>query len=222
MSMSCGVTVILLRNGEKELLQCEMRQKLIDSTIHVVANDGIHRATTKAISTHSGINEAYIYRFFNDKDDMLKEAFAYLDEEMVSAIMRFLPIMDSDEVDFRERSRRFFGKYWEFLIGNRDKCSFFIKYYYSQHYDSYPVDERAKAYQRVVDGFAPAFKKGTNVWALLNHILDVIFCNYVKVLRNEIPADESSADMVYSFVYRSIEPYFEWTEEVLPKVTMGF
>ena len=61
---------------------------------------------------------------------------------------------------------------------------------------------------------------GTNVWAILNHILDVVFCNYVKVLRNEIPADESSADMIYSFVYRSIEPYFVSTEEVSPRVTM--
>lgn len=204
------------------MLQCEMRQMLIDSTIHVVATEGIHRATTKAISTHSGINEAYIYRFFADKDDMLKEAFAYLDEEMVSAIMRCLPIMDKVDIEFKERGRLFFHKLWEHLIGNREKCSFFIKYYYSQHYDSYPTAERTKAYQKVVDGFSPAFKKGTNVWAVLNHILDVIFCNYVKVLRNELPADESSADMIYSFVYRSIEPYFEWTEEVSPKVSIEF
>ena len=81
---------------------------------------------------------------------------------------------------------------------------------------------RAKAYQKVVDGFAPAFKKGTNVWAILNHILDVVFCNYVKVLRNEIPADNSSADMIYDFVYRSIEPYFLTTEEVSPRVSIEF
>ena len=218
--MSCGVASIFKRNGETKLLQCEMRQKLIDSTIHVVANDGIHRATTKAISTHSGINEAYIYRFFADKDDMLKEAFSFLDEEMVSAIMRFLPIMNDSKDDFKGCGRKFFGELWKFLVGNKEKCSFFIKYYYSQHYDSYPKDERAKAYQRVVDGFSPAFKKGTNVWAVLNHILDVVFCNYVKVLRDELPADESSADMIYSFVYRSIEPYFEWTEEVSPRVSM--
>ena len=123
------------------MLQCEMRQKLIDSTIHVVATEGIHRATTKAISTHSSINEAYIYRFFSDKDDMLKEAFTYLDEEMVSAIMRYLPIMETVDIEFKERGRLFFQKLWEFLISNKEKCSFFIKYYYSQHYDSYPAAE---------------------------------------------------------------------------------
>jgi AcrR family transcriptional regulator len=199
-----------------------MRQMLIDSTIHVVATEGIHRATTKAISTHSGINEAYIYRFFADKDDMLKEAFAYLDEEMVTAIILFLPVMDMVDIDFKKRGRMFFGNFWSFLIDNQDKCSFFIKYYYSQHYDTYPADERAKAYERVVESFAPAFKKGTNVWAMLNHILDVVFCNYVKVLRNEIPADESSADMIYSFVYRAIEPYLESFEEISPKVLVDF
>lgn len=198
-----------------------MRQKLIDSTIHVVANEGIHKTTTKAISTHSGINEAYIYRFFADKDDLLKNAFAHLDDEMTAAILRFVPVMGMTDMKIEDRCWAFFSKYWAFLLGNLEKCSFFIKYYYSQHYDSYPRDERARAYQKVVDCFTPAFKEGTDVWAMLNHILDVVFCNLVKVLRSELPSDDSTAEMVYSFVYRSVEPYLKWTECVSPKAKIN-
>ena len=37
--------------GEKKMKQDDLRQALIDGTIHVIAQNGLDKATTKAIST---------------------------------------------------------------------------------------------------------------------------------------------------------------------------
>jgi hypothetical protein len=70
-----------LRRGRRksEMKQDELRRRLIDGTIHVIAQDGLDKATTKQIGIETSINQAYIYRCFEDKEDMLKKTFEELD-----------------------------------------------------------------------------------------------------------------------------------------------
>ncbi len=66
----------------------------------------------------------------------------------------------------------------------------------------------------MIDGFTPAFKKGTDVWMLFNHILDVVFSGIIKVLRDESLDNADNIEMVYGLLYLSIKPYFSWETEV--------
>lgn len=43
--------------------QDDLRVALIDGAIHVIAQNGLDKATTKAIGTATGINEGYIPHF---------------------------------------------------------------------------------------------------------------------------------------------------------------
>ncbi len=193
--------------------QDEMRQMLIDSAVRIVARNGIHRTTTKAISKDSGINEVYIYRVFEDKDDLFEKAFRDLDEELVACIMQHVPIMDDREVQLNDRCWLFFRKCWEFLLGNREKCSFYIKYYHSQYFDSYPIEMRKQIFRPVLERFTPAFKEGIDVWMLFNHIMDVVFAGVLKVLRDESLNTVEMESSVYDLLYHSIRPYLSWTEQ---------
>lgn len=187
-----------------------MRQKFIDSTIRIVAADGIHKATTKAIATHSGINEAYIYRVFNDKEDLFAQTFAAIDNELIACILKYIPIMDIKGIDIEERCRIFFRSCWKSILSDREKCSFFIKYYYSQYYNSYSGVDRRKAYREVVERFTPAFKKGTDVWRVFNRILDIVYSTIIKILRAEISDNDETAEEVHSFVYSAVESFLIW------------
>lgn len=44
-----------------------MREKLIARTISVIATEGLDKTTTKAITTGTGINEAYIPSLFRQE-----------------------------------------------------------------------------------------------------------------------------------------------------------
>lgn len=193
--------------------QKSMRQKFIDSTIHIVAADGIHKATTKAIATHSGINEAYIYRVFKDKEDLFAATFTTIDNDLITCILKYVPIMDIKEIDIDERCRIFFRSCWKNVVSDREKCSFFIKYYYSHYYNSYSPIERRRAYREVVERFTPAFKKGTDVWRVFNRILDIVYSTIIKILRAEIPDNDETAEEVFAVVYSAIEPHLSWNNK---------
>ena len=196
-----------------------MRQKLMEAAIHVVATEGIHKATTKAIANHSGINEVYIYRLFSDKDDLFAQTFALIDSELIACILKYEPIMKMQGIEIGERCYIFFKSCWRNIL-DYDKCSFFIKYYYSHYYDSYSPVKRKKAYAKVIESFTPAFRKDTDVWKIFNRILDIVYSTVIKILRGEIPDNEETAEDVFRVLYSALEPFFIWSESKKKKAVL--
>ena len=72
--------------------QEEIRQRLIDGTIRVIAREGLDKATTKHIASETSVNEVYIYRCFENKEALFAKTFAALDEELVSVSLKHASI----------------------------------------------------------------------------------------------------------------------------------
>ena len=143
----------------------EVRQSLIQSAIRVVSAQGISNATTKALSLDSGLSEVYIYRYFKSKDDLFKQTFNFLDKELMFVMKNSLDkisVTKDGNVKFGFQS--VFHDFWRFTLSNKDKCSFFIQYYYSSFYISHFEEERKAIYQPLLDEMAPAFTEDTDVW----------------------------------------------------------
>ena len=186
----------------------DMRERLMSRTISVIAIEGLDKTTTKAITTGTGINEAYIYRHFSDKTDLLSKAFDKLDNELVNKVMQHLPVMYMEELDYELRCRIFFDAVWKFLLGNKEKCLAFVQYYYSPYFNKYSAKSHELRYTQVVDKFRDAFKADADVWMILNHILNVMLDFAVKVHNERMSSEDNYAEHVFRVVYRSVEQYF--------------
>lgn len=187
----------------------EMRQTLIAKTISVIANEGLDKTTTKAITQGTGINEAYIYRCFDHKEDLLTKAFETLDEELVRKAMQHISVMYMSELEYELRCRVFFEAVWKFLLGNKDKCLAFVRYYYSPYFTKCSAFEHKKRYSPLVEKFSEAFIKEANVWMLLNHILNVMLDFAVKVFSEAVENNDDTTEHVFRLVYYSIRPYLK-------------
>lgn len=194
--------------------QDETRQRLIDGTIHVIAREGLDKTSTKQIGLATATNEAYIYRCFSGKEDLLAKTFAALDEELVSKTLYHFPVMRMSDIDFETRCRFYFTAIWEFLLGNRDKCLAFIRYYYSPYFAKYSSDEHQQRFAPLVRKFEEAFRDEANVWMILNHILNTMLDFAVKVYDGAVPNDEDTAEHVFRLIYASVRQYFKTREEV--------
>ena len=191
----------------------DMREKLIERTISVIANEGLDKTTTKAITTGTGINEAYIYRHFSDKTDLLSKTFDKLDDELVAKVAQHLPVMYMQELEYELRCRVFFEAVWKFILGSQEKCLAFIRYYYSPYFTKYSVESHRKRYVPIVEKFKDAFKDEADVWMILNHILNVMLDFAVKVYNGEMPDSDNYSEHVFLVIYRSVEQYFRKSKE---------
>ena len=69
------------------------KKALIKSVVGVVARDGLENTTTKSIAKEADINEAYIYRCFNNKEDLLRSAFHMEDVRFLDLLLKKLPLL---------------------------------------------------------------------------------------------------------------------------------
>ncbi len=191
----------------------DMREKLIARTITVIANEGLDKTTTKAITTGTGINEAYIYRHFSDKTDLLSKAFDKLDDELVAKVMQHLPVMYMRELEYELRCRVFFEAVWKFMLANKEHCLAFVQYYYSPYFTKYSVESHKARYASVVEKLKDAFKDEADVWMILNHILNVMLDFAVKVHNGQMPSEDNYSEHVFLVIYRSVEQYFRKPKE---------
>ena len=191
----------------------DVRKTLIERVIAVIANDGLDKATTKAITAGTGINEAYIYRYFSGKEDLLAKAFDYLDEDLYATAIKYIDVMYMTSLEYELRCRVYFSAVWECLLSNREECLAFVRYYYSTYFARNSAQTHEKRFAPLVARFKNAFKDEADVWMILNHILNVMLDFAVKVHNDQMPRDDDYAEHVFRVIYRSVEQYFRNPKE---------
>ena len=189
--------------------QDEIRQRLIDGTIRVIAREGLDKASTKQIGIATATNEAYIYRCFQGKEDMFAKAFAALDEELLAKTMEHVEVMYRADMEFVQRGRKYFFAVWAFLLSNRDKCLTYMRYFYSPYFTRYSAEEHKKRFMPLLNKFSGAFKDEADVWMILNHILNVMLDFAVKVHNDQMPDTDIYAEHVFRVIYASVKQYFK-------------
>lgn len=186
----------------------EIRQKLIDGTIHVIATGGLDKATTKQIGTETAVNEAYIYRCFAGKEDMFAKAYDYLDSELLDKTMEYVSVMYDTTTKFKQRCRIFFFGVWRFLLSNSEKCLAYVRYYYSPYFKKYSYIIHETRFKPLVEKFSDAFIGEADVWMILNHILNVMLDFAVKVHNGLMPDNDDYSEHVFRVIYESVKQYF--------------
>ncbi len=187
----------------------DMRIMLIKSAIHTIAEVGIDHATTKLLATTAGLNEAYIYRIFGGKEELFKETFLYIDKQFASYLLKCFKTIAGHPDTIKVNFRKVFSQIWEFTLNDKEKCSFFIRYYYSRLYSKEITFSREKIYHKVMLLIKKFFKDGTNTWWLFNYMLDVIFSSVVKVLRGELPDNKQTEENIFTLLYAALEPHLK-------------
>lgn len=192
--------------------QDEIRIKLINGTIKVIARDGLDKASAKQIEQESGVNVVYIYRCFKDKEDLFAATFSYLDNELVQKFKECFATIKFSNLNRENKCRLLFAMLWRFILGNQEKCLCFTRYLYSPYFKKYSLDRHKADYEEIMSIISNSFKEKANVWMLFNHLLNVMLDFAIKVYDGAIPDDDDTAEHVFRLVWFSIYPYLEGSE----------
>lgn len=190
----------------------EFRHRLIDGTFHVIAQYGLDKATTKQIGAYTGVNEAYIYRCFKDKEDMLTQMFDQLDEELFSVSMQHVEIMYAQNMEFEARCRGYFFAVWDILMEDRDELLAYVQYFYSPYFVRYSAKKHERRFKPLTKRFKDAFIDEADVWMILNHILNIMLDFAVKVHNGQMPGSDEYVEHVFRVIYESVRQYFKKDE----------
>lgn len=186
--------------------QQSMKQAFIESTVRVVARDGLEKATTKAIAAEAGLNEAYIYKCFAGKDELLSEAFYREDENFARLLRDTLPVMRLPDLTWKERAFLLWKRSWEFILEKEPDLLFYLRYYYSVNCRTYAYDAHLKHFHKLIEKVGPAFKPGTNVDMLVHQIFDTMLAFASRVAGGEMENNEATTGWAFEQIYSFVAP----------------
>ncbi len=188
------------------LEQQSMKQAFMESAVRIVARDGLEKATTKSIAAEAGLNEAYIYKCFSSKDELLSEAFHLEDERFAALLRETLPIMHIAGFTWKERAFVLWKRSWEFILTKEPDLLFYLRYFYSSNCRAYAYDVHLKRFHDLIAKVSPTFKQDTNVDMLVNQIFDTMLAFAARVINGEMENSEETTQWAFEQVYSFVVP----------------
>lgn len=184
----------------------EMRQVFIDSAVRVVARDGMEKTTTKAIASEAKLNEAYIYKCFSGKDDLLSAALHMEDVNFANLLQKTLPVMHMPGLSWKERAYILWKRSWDFILNEPADCIFYIRYYYSASCRAHAYETHLACFKPLIEKASKSFKPGTYMDTLIHQVFSTMLFFASRVMNGEMENSEETITWVFEQIYSFVVP----------------
>jgi len=98
------------------------RFELRNAAIRLGARDGIDAASIRTIAREAGVTEGAVYKHFRSKDDLIKDAYTTIVEEMA----RDKAVLTKTDLPFEHAIRAWVKLTYQYFDGNRDAFSYVL------------------------------------------------------------------------------------------------
>jgi len=102
----------------------EKKIAIIEATLALIAEHGFHGAPTSEIAEKAGAGMGSLYRYFKDKDELIRKLFAYVTEKLQQAVAKG----HSPEAPFREQYIHVCRNTLQYLVKRPDIFRFIEQY----------------------------------------------------------------------------------------------
>ncbi|MFK7759626.1 MAG: TetR/AcrR family transcriptional regulator [Phycisphaerales bacterium] len=98
------------------------RLELQDAAVRLGVRDGVQSASIRTIAREAGVSEGAVYKHFDSKDDLIREAYTAIVEEMA----RDKSVLLKADLPFEHALRAWVKLTFEYYDGNRDAFSYVL------------------------------------------------------------------------------------------------
>lgn len=200
--------------------ETEVKELLISNAIHLIAEGGFEKATTKELTHCSGnlpdckMNEVYIYRLFGSKESLYESAFVRLDTELFYAFKHGVERVGGFECDAKRKLYELFLKAWSFILKDEEKCRCYVRYYYSIYFKGSSLAAHKKLFDEVISELTPFFKDEADVASILHSVFTALFDFAIRVYNGELEDNEINRPHIFNVLYCMMMTYFKGAERV--------
>lgn len=195
----------------------EMQQVFKHAAVRIVARDGLDKVTTKAISREAKLNEAYIYKCFANKEDLLNEALNMEDVNFANLLQELYPILFDTRLSRKERFYVIWKRSWDFILEEPDDCIFYIRFYFASIGLNHVYRKHLDSYKPLIEKVRPLFKENTNMEMLMHQLFCTMLFFAARVMDGDMENNEQTTKWVFeqidAFLVPNVRPEYITLEE---------
>lgn len=195
--------------------EAEIKELLISNAIHLIAEGGFEKATTKELTLSGGhlnglkMNEVYIYRLFGSKEKVYEAAFLELDTELYRAFRDAVEKVGGFETNTKEHIFEFFEMSWKFILRNEERFRCYVRYYYSIYFKGSSAEAHKKLFGAMINEIAPVFKEEADAPAILHSVFTTMLDFAVRVYNGDLEDNEINRPHIFNVLYCMMMTYFK-------------
>ena len=200
--------------------EAEIKELLISNAIHLIAEGGFEKATTKEL-THCGgsltdfkMNEVYIYRIFGSKEKLYESAFVCLDKELFYAFRNGVEAVGGFGQNLKEKLYEFFLMAWRFILGNEERCRYYVRYYYSVYFKGDSLQTHRKLLKGMISEMSVLFKEEADVVSILHSVFTTLLDFCIRVHNGELQDVDANRKHIFNVIYCMMATYFKNAEKI--------
>ena len=194
------------------MVDLSKEQKLINATIKVASSIGLDNLTTKTICAEAKLNEAYLYRSFNNKDHLLLVSYLNASDRLMHLIVNEIDEQKKhlNDKSLKERTKAVFSKGWDYLTENPDICRYLVYYYQSFQFTKYALPEHNKWTDVIVDKLnLEQYAKKEFARTILYIVFNTVFLMAKQVADGRLSKNDQMAEMVFESIFILISACYE-------------
>lgn len=184
-----------------------MKQVFLKSAIRVVARDGLDKATTKAIAKEARLNEAYIYKCYSGKDELLDDALIMEDVNFAELLDEVMPIMHDSRLPWKSRAFILWKRSWDFILEEPDDCIFYIRFYFASLGPGSVYRKHLESYRPLIRKVTPSFRPNTNMDMVIHQIFCTMLFFASRVMDGDLENNDETTLQTFEQVYCFIVPH---------------
>jgi len=187
----------------------EIAQSLMDGAINAVANFGLEGLTTKQIAVAANVSENYIYRYYVDRDDLLRKTFEKLDKELFEIAKNYCVLLKEDGSSMKERAYKYFLACWAYIADGSNKCKFYVRYYNSTFFKGETVELHKKNCDEFYYmGFANAMKE-KEISIVRHSLFALLLSQAMDVANGKVKNDDTMKKAFFEVLYSLVKDYMK-------------
>ena len=125
----------------------DKQEAILDATLELVSERGFHNAPTSLIAQEAGVGVGTIYRYFENKEDLIDELYKKLKLQLVAAML----VDYSANLPLRERFRRIWINTARYYINHPLETAFMEQYANSPFLKPETADIHAEYFRPVFE-----------------------------------------------------------------------
>jgi TetR/AcrR family transcriptional regulator, repressor of fatR-cypB operon len=126
--------------GEFDL---DKREDILRAALELFAERGYHGTPVSLIAEKAKVGSGTIYRYFQDKEQLVNELYRYWKTEVAKAVKEDLP----DNLPLRTLFHETWSRWVEFAMKNREAYSFLIAHHHAPYLDQASVAINEKIHE---------------------------------------------------------------------------
>ena len=195
--------------------KAQIKELLILNAIHLIAEGGFEKATTKELAHCRGhlpdlkMNEAYVYRIFGNKEKLYEAAFLSLDAELCEVLKSAIRRMKEYDGSMQEKIYELFIMIWQFLMKNEEHFRCYVRYYYSVYFKGSSLKAHEVMVRRIADETRYVFKEEADVYSILHSVFLALIDFAIRVYNGDLEDNEINRPHIFNVLYCMMMTYLE-------------